>query len=104
VDLMLACARAGDHGEAARIAEERVRPRAAKAADKAFQLACCYALCAEAAKEKTDKSAYAAKAVEALGQAWTLGFRDVSALDTDPDLDPLRPRPEYESFRGTLPK
>jgi tetratricopeptide (TPR) repeat protein len=104
VDLMLACARAGDDREAARIAEEQVRKRAAKDADKVFQIACCYALCVEAAREESDKSAYAAKSMEALGQAWALGFRDVAALDTDPDLDPLRPRAEFQSFRRTLPK
>jgi serine/threonine protein kinase len=105
VDLMLAYARAGNDQEAARIAEQRVRPAAKdKDAGKLFQIACCYAVCVEAAREESDKSKYVAKAVEALNQAWALGFRDVSALDTDPDLDALRPRAEYESFRRALPK
>jgi serine/threonine-protein kinase len=104
VDLMLSYARAGDDRAAAGIAEQRVRPAAVKDADKMFQIACCYAVCVEAAREEADKSAYAAKAVEALGRAWAQGSRDVSALDTDPDLDPLRPRPEYQSFRRALPK
>ena len=104
IDLMVACARAGDHREAARIAEQEVRPRAAKDSGRVFQIACCYALCVEAAREESDKAAYAAKSVEALGQAWSLGFRDAAALDTDPEFDPLRPRPEFQSFRRTLPK
>jgi serine/threonine protein kinase len=104
IDLMLACARAGDPTEATRIAEQEVRKRAPKDFRKIFQIACCYSLCIDAVEAEEDKAKYAAKGVEALQEARTLGHKDMKAIDAEPDLEPLRQRPEFQSFRNTLPK
>jgi dienelactone hydrolase len=41
-------------------------------------------------------------AIEALGRAVELGFRDGKRMDEDPDLESLRGRPEYATIRGRL--
>jgi serine/threonine-protein kinase len=99
VDVMLALARVGDHAEAVQVAEEEVRRRAPRDPAAFVQIACCYALCLDAAESPEQKEAYAAKAVEALQQARALGFKDLNVIDTDPDLDPLRGRPEFKAYR-----
>jgi tetratricopeptide (TPR) repeat protein len=104
IELAKACARAGDHAEAVRIAEEVVRKRAAKNFHAVFQIACCYSLCLDAVEAEEDKAKYAAKGVEALQEARALGHKDVKPLDTEPDLEPLRQRPEFQAFRKTLPQ
>src|SRR5581483_8079444 len=104
VELMKACARAGDTTEAVRIAEEVVRPRAPKDFRAAAQIACCYSLCIDAVAAEEDKAKYAAKGVEALQQARALGYKDTKAIDTEPDLEPLRRRAEFVDYRKTLPK
>jgi serine/threonine protein kinase len=104
IDLMIVCARSGDDKEAARLAEQEVRKRAGDDGRLLFQIACGYALCINDVSEESQKAAYAAKAVEALSQAWEHGFKNMSVIDTEPDLDALRPREEFRAFRSMLPK
>ncbi len=52
IDLMLACARLGEHSEAAGIAEQEVRKRAGTNGRWVFQIACCYSLCIDAVEEQ----------------------------------------------------
>jgi hypothetical protein len=103
-DLMIVCARSGDDKEAARIAEKEVRRRAGDDGRFLFQIGCAYALCISDVSDEGQKAAYAEKAVEALSQAWEHNFKNVNAYDAEPDLDPLRPREEFQAFRKTLPK
>jgi serine/threonine-protein kinase len=109
IDLMIAVSRTGDHGRAAGIAEQ-LRKAAPRQPGVLYQLACCYALCAPAvALPKTDsdltevergqQTKYRQQAVKALEEAVDRGFRDRSAVEYDPDLDPIRGE---EGFRGLL--
>jgi tetratricopeptide (TPR) repeat protein len=102
VDWILALARTGAHEEAARIAEVDVRQRAPDDYRMIFQVACCYSLCVDAAEQEDDKAKYAAKGVEMLQEARALGHKDVKAIDAEPDLEPLRGRPEFQAFRAAL--
>jgi eukaryotic-like serine/threonine-protein kinase len=104
IELMLALARAGLPAEASRIAEQEVRQRAPKDARAAYQIACCYSLCLDSAQEEEEKTEYVAKALEALDQAKALGYKNLKALDLEPDLEPLRQRPEFQLWRNLLPK
>ena len=107
IELMLALARLGEHVEAVRIAEQEVRKRARASKDflSLFQIACCYSLCLDAVEGAEDKAKYANQGVGALAEARALGHKDVNEIDAEPDLEPLRDRPEFQPFRGRgLPK
>jgi hypothetical protein len=42
------------------------------------------------------------RALTLLRQAVRDGYRDVRTFDTDPDLDPVRPRPEFAAIQQAL--
>src|SRR5262249_43574403 len=98
--LMFALARCGRHGEAAAIAD-KLRERAAADPGMLFYAACGYALCAGALDDPATggspeaRGRYGDRAVEVLGQAIRAGYRDVVALETDPDLTPIRKDPAF---------
>jgi len=105
IDLMIARARGGPYEEAARVAE-RLRKQFPKNKDVLFQVACCCALCGPAVTrgkspeevskaERERQEGYATQAVAVLRQMLDIGYRDVWALQTDPDLDPLRSRADF---------
>ena len=48
------------------------------------------------------QSRYADLAVETLGQACTLGYKNLANLKTDPDLDPIREYPGYKQLVENL--
>jgi hypothetical protein len=106
IELMLALARLGEHVEAVRIAEQEVRKRgrASKNPRVIFQIACCYSLCLDAVEGAEDKAKYANQGVGSLAEARALGHKDVNEIDSEPDLEPLRDRPEFKAFRAGLPK
>jgi tetratricopeptide (TPR) repeat protein len=112
INLMIARARCGQHEEAARVAE-RLRKQAPKNNGILFQVACCYALCGPAvthgkprgqvsATDRAQQQGYEAEAVAVLREMLANGYRDVHALQTDPDLDPLRGREDFRQLLAEL--
>jgi hypothetical protein len=106
---MLALARCGDHAEAARAAADLGRPESGDPSIL-FGAACGYALCvagvtqgkspdALTAEDRKVQDGYAAAAVELLTRAVALGYKDLVALEIDPDLLPLH---EYPAYRQLL--
>jgi tetratricopeptide (TPR) repeat protein len=106
-------ARSGDHARAA--AEALVGAASIPPGPRFYELACVEALAAAAARGdraltpagRADAAGrLAARAVGRLGQARAAGFfRDpatVARLDGDPDLDPIRSRPDFRAFRLDL--
>jgi tetratricopeptide (TPR) repeat protein len=109
IELMLVQARLGQHEEAAKIASE-VCNFAPHHPGKLFWAARAYAQCIPSVAKGRDPAArtpesrklqeeYASKAVIALRQAVTHGFKDRRGLQTAPDLDPLR---ENKAFQDVL--
>jgi serine/threonine-protein kinase len=104
-DLMITLARAGDHKQAAKIAEE-IR-RLPEDGGSLVEVAGCYALCVLAVSRvkqehnsETDvlRKDYADQAIRALQQAVTQGYRNVVNLKTEPDLDAIREQPEFKAL------
>jgi serine/threonine-protein kinase len=104
-DLMLARARHGLHVEAGKAAEG-LRRRASKNPAVLFTVACGYALCSEAvadgksslsSEDRALQHRYALAGLQTLDQAVGLGYRDVEALQLEPDLGPLRKVPGFET-------
>jgi serine/threonine-protein kinase len=102
-EFMLAQARAGRRAEAARSADA-VRDRSAKDPAYLFETARAYALCAGAAgNDKALQGRYSALAIGCLERALALGYRDRDALLREPDLEPIRTSPAYQTLLGKLP-
>jgi serine/threonine-protein kinase len=66
-----------------------------------YNQACSLALMASLA-EPDRREALAAQAIEALRQAFAAGYVNFENMRIDPDLDPLRPRPEFQALLGGL--
>ena len=113
IELLLVQARTGQPREAAKAAQE-VIAFAPKHPGKLFQAACGLALCAPAVtsdplkspptNDQVPKSDYADQALAALRQAVASGFKDTKALETNPDLEPLRSYPAYKDFLNQIAK
>ena len=108
VDLMVALARCGEHAEAAKIAELLI---ATPPKDEFLyvQAACGYALAAESVSADAALARrYKSAALECLRQAKNHGWSDLSTLEIDPDLEPIRKEPEFsallEEFRKAAKK
>jgi serine/threonine protein kinase/tetratricopeptide (TPR) repeat protein len=110
LEIMLCRARLGQYQEAAQLAEQarRLAPR-----DGLKEIAAGYALCIPAVikgrelsrltpTERQLTEEYAAKALAALTQARSQGLKDWVSLETEPDLAPLKGRPDFESFLEEL--
>jgi tetratricopeptide (TPR) repeat protein len=106
IDLMLALARCGRHTEAAAGADELGR-RAPRDPRIRFYVACIYALSSGATAGEADGGAalrrrYLDRALENLTEALACGWRDGVALQTDPDLDPVRGEPRFKELLAQI--
>jgi hypothetical protein len=108
-DLMITLARAGEHQQAAQLAEE-IR-RLPVDGGSLVEVAGCLALCVSAVSRGNEKNRpedetlqkdYAARAVQALQQAVAQGYRNVVNLETEPDLDAIRDHPEFKALLHKL--
>jgi serine/threonine-protein kinase len=99
----VALARCGRDAEAAGRAEA-LRKDAPRSAGARFDAACCYAVCAGKAADTVRQAEYRRKAVAALREAAGPGYKDVAALETDPDLDALRGDAGLEALLAELKK
>jgi tetratricopeptide (TPR) repeat protein len=106
-DLMMSLARVGSHPEAVAMAE-KVRARLAKDPAALVDVACCYAVCSTAVPadgaEKETRARYVAQALAALQQALDAGYGEKVNLETEPDLDALRGRAEFQALLQRLPE
>ncbi len=101
VERAAALARLGRPADAAATAE-MVRALKPDDGPNLYDVACCYALCVPAAKEKAERDGYAARAVADLRAAADRGFRDVEKIESDPDLDALHTEAGYRAIVGGL--
>jgi tetratricopeptide (TPR) repeat protein len=106
--LMVTLARCGNHARATEIAET-VRKRSPKDEESLVKVACCYALCASDGTgspppDRKTQEQHRAKALDALRQAVTNNYRDVVAIETEPDLDPIREDPRLKTVVVDLTK
>jgi tetratricopeptide (TPR) repeat protein len=99
INRALALARCGKHAEAIPEAD-KLRQRAARSPELLLQLARCYADCA--ALDTPQKRPCTAKALEAVQAATQKEYRDAIALETDPELELLRPEPAYKTLLATV--
>ncbi len=98
VDLMLILPRVGEHEKAAKIADGFAAKAGTADPELHFETARAYAGCVAAAgPDDKLRSEYSRKAVEAISRAIDTGYRDWVALETEPDLDPIRNDPEFLS-------
>jgi tetratricopeptide (TPR) repeat protein/tRNA A-37 threonylcarbamoyl transferase component Bud32 len=104
MELMTSLAHVGQIDKAAGIAD---RFSAGPKLDNELRLeiARCYAQCARGALdgEAALKAGLQLKAIEVLRAAVANGFRDRVYLDTEPDLDPLRNREDFQALVAKLP-
>jgi tetratricopeptide (TPR) repeat protein len=108
LDYLATLARCGDYRQAAEQAR-RAREASGKNMGSLIDVACCFAICSEraagnktteepSAEEKRLRDEYAGQALEALQTAVRLGYRNVYNLETEPDLDGVRQRPELAAL------
>jgi hypothetical protein len=108
INLMLADARTGEHASASQRASE-IAEKNPQNAGRLYQAACCYSLCVPAVamgkpeQELTDdegrlRADYAARSIQAIRQAVLHDYKDVVALETDPDLTPVRQEAEFQKI------
>jgi tetratricopeptide (TPR) repeat protein len=105
MDLILVMPHCGEPEQAAQLAET-LRTGRQNDRELLFILARCYAQCAAAVSGDTPLAArYEHKALESLQAAVAQGYADVMMLESAPDLDPVRGRPEFqkllEQVKGT---
>jgi serine/threonine-protein kinase len=100
-ELMLALARAGEPARAAALAAE-VGRGAARDPELLVEVGRAYAGCAAAAADPALRAEYERRAVEALAAAVAAGYRDRVGLETEPDLEPVRGRPEFRALSAGL--
>jgi tetratricopeptide (TPR) repeat protein len=112
LSLMQSLARAGEHAEAFKRGESLL-PRVKNNQDL-YQLVCGFAICAAVASQSTTESPpsvdqplvqqYASAGIHALKQAVELGFNNLTALETDPDLTAIRNDPRFVETMQRLKK
>lgn len=106
--LMLALARCGNHERAATFADELYTESREDSATL-FNVACGLALCSDAVARTNDdqksltgepsqQEQYAVRAVAALREAISRGYRDKVALCLDPDLAPIQQRDDFQEL------
>jgi eukaryotic-like serine/threonine-protein kinase len=99
----VALARCGRAAEAVGRVEALCKD-APRSAGARLDAACCYAVCAARTADTARQAEYRRKAVAALREAAGPGYKDVAALETDPDLDALRGAPEFKALLAELKK
>jgi hypothetical protein len=98
VDLLEVLARSGKHERAAEMAE-KLRVGHEKDPDFLVNAARCYAQCSLAAKDDpTLQLKYQDLSLAALRIALEQGYKDTFALETNPDLDPIRANPKFKKL------
>jgi eukaryotic-like serine/threonine-protein kinase len=103
IELMLVLARLGRGWEAAKIADTLTKGVTVQADRRLyFQAACAYALASET--RWPSAKAYRDKAFELLGALVKDGWKDRVALETDPDLAPVRGDKRFADIIGQLPE
>jgi tetratricopeptide (TPR) repeat protein len=110
--LALTLVRLGDHAAAAAAVEELTR-FGDKPADDSYKASGFLCLCVSLAEKdaklpaprrKALADAYAARAVQLLGEAVAHGKKDVAKVKNDTDFDPLRARPDFQRLLAELEK
>jgi serine/threonine-protein kinase len=94
-----ALARCGEHARACSGAE-KLRRRVPHSTELLLRVADCFGVCA--ALDTPEKPQYVAKALEALQAATRDDYKDAVALQTDPELEPLRQEPVYQTVLGKI--
>jgi tetratricopeptide (TPR) repeat protein len=98
MDLMLVMPHCGQHEQAAALAE-KLRNGREKDPEVLFNIARGYTQCAVAAgNDSTLRREYEQKALAALQSAVDHGYKDVMTLEKEPELDPIRDRPEFKKL------
>jgi serine/threonine-protein kinase len=101
-ELMLVLPRCGKHAKAAEMAAKLLAD-AALDREVLVEIAQCLAQCAAAVPDQSDlRVLYADQALDALKRAVAKGYKDAVILETEPDLDPLRPHPAFQSLLAQL--
>ena len=78
--------------------DERIAPeRAVHRYDLACSLAQCCAMAVRVGAS-AEAARYAEQAMVEIRRAWDQGWKDVKWMERDPDLDALRPRPDFKAF------
>jgi hypothetical protein len=102
MDLMLVLPHCGQHQRAAQLAE-KLRVGKQKDRELLLTIARCYAQCAAAlAGDPTRQQQNEEKALAAMRDAVGQGYKDLISLETDPDLDPVRERPEFQKLLADI--
>jgi tetratricopeptide (TPR) repeat protein/tRNA A-37 threonylcarbamoyl transferase component Bud32 len=98
MDLILVLPHCGEHEQADKLAET-LRTGRHKDRELLFILARCFAQCAAAVPGDTPLAArYEQRALESLEAALAQGYSDIMMLETAPDLEPIRGRPEFKKL------
>jgi serine/threonine protein kinase/tetratricopeptide (TPR) repeat protein len=106
----VAQARLGNHAQAAKDGSEMAKEKGLTPVD-IYNVACIYSRCAESAEKDVNLSSasrvelteqYTHQAMDFLRQAIAKGFKSVPALRTDPDLDSLRKRDDFNKLLREL--
>jgi tRNA A-37 threonylcarbamoyl transferase component Bud32/tetratricopeptide (TPR) repeat protein len=114
LDLMVTRARCGQHAAAAGMAGNLHR-QAGKNVRLLFQALCAFALCSDAVApgkspgeisdaDRKLRAEYRARALGVLRDMVAAGYRDRRELEIDPDLDPIRDEPGFQSVLEELRK
>ena len=106
-DLMVTLAHTGNTQEAVQLAAA-VQTKLPKDPGTLVDVANCFAVASaamtDATADRETHDCYVAKALETLKQAIDAGYGDKVNLETEPDLDALRNRPEFKAMIGALPE
>jgi serine/threonine-protein kinase len=104
LDLMLILPRVGQHARAAEIADRFTAQSGAIDPEILFETARCYAGCASASgvDDPSRKSEYEKKSLKAIEASIEAGYRDRVALETEPDLDPIRNLADFRKLLETM--
>jgi tetratricopeptide (TPR) repeat protein len=104
MDLLLVLPHCGEHEQAARLAET-LRTGRRNDRELLLILARCYAQCAAAVSGDTPLAGrYVQKALESLQAAVAQGYSDIMTLESAPDLDSVRERPEFKKLLEKVKK
>jgi tetratricopeptide (TPR) repeat protein len=101
-DLMLALAQTGDHVRAAALAET-FRERANRDPEVLVETARCYARCVAVTSDNPALNLqYEQRAIRAVIEEIASGYQDWVAMETEPDLAPIRNGTEFQSAVARL--